>query len=190
VIISYSVSTNNVAGEQEAILTTLKAHLPPDDVHRAMQAFLRFYTRRGPFREDHSSWGDAEDPVTFWQLHFDDNNALAQLADRVLHTLANSVPCERAFSALNLVHTKTRNALTPERVNMLLYVQINSRTLRRDPLVEKLLEDEDEDEDDDLVADGEEDATFARPAHTKEALPTPDDHVEGSQDELVYIAMH
>jgi hypothetical protein len=38
----------------------------------------------------------------FWQLHFDDNNALAQLADRVLHTLANSVPCERAFSALNV----------------------------------------------------------------------------------------
>jgi len=62
----------------------------------------------------------------FWQLHFDDNNALAQLADRVLHTLANSVPCERAFSALNQLHTKTRNSLTPERVNKLLYIQINS----------------------------------------------------------------
>ena len=108
----------------------------------------------------------------------------------MLHTLANSVPCERAFSALNLLHTKTRNALTPERVNKLLYVQINSRTLRRDTFVEKILEDEDEDEENDLVVDEEEDATFARPAHTKEALPTPDDHVEGSQDELVYIAMH
>jgi hypothetical protein len=95
------------------------------------------------------------------------------------------VPCERAFSALNLLRTKTRNALTPERVNKLLYVQINSRTLRRDALVEKQLEDEDEDEEDDVVVDGEEDATFARPAHTKEALPTPDDVVEGSQDELV-----
>jgi hypothetical protein len=93
------------------------------------------------------------------------------------------VPCERAFSALNLLHTKTRNALTPERVIKLLYVQINSRTLRRDALVEKLLEDEDE--EDGLVVDGEEDAIFARPAHTKEALPTPDDLVEGSQDELV-----
>jgi len=105
----------------------------------------------------------------------------------VLHTLANSVPCERAFSALNLLHTKTRNALTPERVNKLLYVQINSRTLRRNASVGKLLEDEDEDEDEenDLVVDEEEDATFARPAHTKEALPTPDGLVEGSQDELV-----
>jgi hypothetical protein len=93
------------------------------------------------------------------------------------------VPCKRVFSALNLLHTKTRNALTPERVNKLLYVQINSRTLRRDALVEKLQEDEDE--EDDLMVDGEEDATFARPAHTKEVLPTPDDVVEGLQEELV-----
>jgi hAT family C-terminal dimerisation region len=123
----------------------------------------------------------------FWQLYFDDNNALAQLADRVLHTLANSVPCERAFSALNQLHTKTRNALTPERVDKLLYIQINSRTLRRDALVGKRLEDEDEDEDedDDLVVDGEEGAILARPAHTKEALPGPDGLDEGSQHELM-----
>jgi hypothetical protein len=58
----------------------------------------------------------------FWQLHFNDNNALAQLADRVLYTLTNSMPCERAFSALNQLYIKTRNALTPERVNKLLYI--------------------------------------------------------------------
>jgi len=119
----------------------------------------------------------------FWQLHFDDNNALAQLADRVLHTLANSVPCERAFSALNQLHTKTRNALTPERVNKLLYIQINSRTLRRDAIAEKTLEDEDEDEEDELVVDGEEGATFARQAHTNEALPGPFGPAESSQGE-------
>jgi hypothetical protein len=174
-----------LAGEQEVILATLKAYLLSDDVYRATQVFLRFYTRRGPFREDYSSWGYAEDPVTFWQLHFNDNNALAQLADRVLYILVNSMPCERAFSALNLLHTKTRNALTPERVNKLLYIQINSRTLRRDGLVEKLPEDEDEDEEDDLMVNGEEDATFTRSTHTKEALPTPDGLVEGSQDEFV-----
>jgi hypothetical protein len=76
-------------------------------------------------------------------------------------------------------------------VNKLLYVQINRRTLRRDALAGKLLEvededeDEDEDEEDDLVVDGEEDATFARPARTKEALPGPDGIAESSQDELV-----
>jgi hypothetical protein len=184
VVISYSVPTNNSIGEQERVLKTLKAYLPKEDVPRATQAFLRFYTRRGPFREDHSSWGYAEDPVMFWQLHFDDNNALSQLADRVLHTLANSVPCERAFSSLNLLQTKTRNALTPERVNKLLYVQINRRTLGRDALAGKLLEDEDEDEEDDLVVDGEEDTTFASPDRTKEALPDPDGIAESSQGEL------
>jgi hypothetical protein len=70
-------------------------------------------------------------------------------------------------------------------VNKLLYIQINSRTLRRKALVKKLLENEDEDENEDkdkendLVVDGEKDTTFARPAHTKEALPTPNDLVEG-----------
>jgi hypothetical protein len=189
VIIYYSVLTNSFIGEQERFLTTFRAYIPPSDVPRATQAFLRYYTRRGPFREDHSSWGYAKDPVTFWQLHFDDNNALSQLADRVLHTLANSVPCERAFSALNQLHTKTRNALTPERVDKLLYIQINSRTLRRDALVKELPEDEDEDEDeeeeDDLVVDGDEDATFVRPAHTEEAPPAPDNLAEDSRDEFV-----
>jgi hypothetical protein len=144
VITYYSVLTNSFLGEQEHFLTTFRAYIPSNDVPRATQAFLRYYTRRAPFRQDHSSWGYAEDPVTFWQLHFDDNNALSQLADRVLHTLANSVSCERAFSALNQLHTKTRNALTPERVDKLLYIQINSRTLRRDALVKELPEEEDE----------------------------------------------
>jgi hypothetical protein len=121
----------------------------------------------------------------FWQLHFNDNNALSQLADRVLHTLANSILCERAFSALNQLHIKTRNALLPKRVNKLLYIQINSRTLRRDALFQKLAEDDDEEEEDDLVVDEEEDATFARPAHTEEALPESDSLAEGLQDESV-----
>ena len=92
------------------------------------------------------------------------------------------MPCERVFSALHQLHTKTRNALTPERVDKLLYIQINSRTLRRD---EKLPEDEDEEEEDDLMVDGDEDATFVGPAHTEEALPGQDSLVEGSQGEFV-----
>jgi hypothetical protein len=76
-------------------------------------------------------------------------------------------------------------------VNKLLYIQINRRTLRRDALAGKLLEDEDEDDEDDendLMVNGEEAAIFARPAHTKEALPTPDGLVKGSQDEFVVKA--
>jgi hAT family C-terminal dimerisation region len=115
----------------------------------------------------------------FWQLYFNNNNALSQLADRVLYILANSVLCERAFSALNQLYTKTRNALTPERVNKLLYIQINSRTLRRDASVKTLSKDEDEEEDDDLMVDGEEDATFVTAAYTEEAPPGSDNLAKG-----------
>jgi hypothetical protein len=115
---------------------------------------------------------------------------LAQLADRVLYILVNLILCKRAFSALNQLYIKTRNALTPEQVDKLLYIQINSRTLRRDALVGKRLkdendEDEDEDKNDNLVVDGEEGAILTRPAHTKEALPGPDGLNEGSQHELM-----
>jgi hypothetical protein len=97
------------------------------------------------------------------------------------------VPCERAFSALNQLHTKTRNALTPERVDKLLYIQINSRTLKRDALVKVLPEDEKEDkeEEDDLVVDGDEDAIFVRPAYTEEAPSGPDNLAEDSRDEFI-----
>jgi hypothetical protein len=74
--------------------------------------------------------------------------------------------------------------LLPERVNRLLYIQINRRTLRRDPLVKVLKnEDENEDEDEDegdLWTDANEDATFVRPAHTTEALLGEDVPVEAS----------
>jgi hypothetical protein len=35
------------------------------------------------------------------------------------------------------------------------------------------------------VVDGDEDATFVRPAHTEEALPGPDNLAEDSRDEFV-----
>jgi hAT family C-terminal dimerisation region len=133
----------------------------------------------------------------FWQVNFDHNPALSKLADRILHTLANSVPCERNFSSLNVLHSKLRNALTVERVDKLLYIQINRRTLRGEGLY-RVLEDEDiedediedediEDEDieDEIMEDAGEDTTFIGPAHTTEAEQGEDAPVEVSDDELV-----
>jgi hypothetical protein len=73
--------------------------------------------------------------------------------------------------------------LLPERVDKLLYIQINRRTLRRDPLI-RVLEDKDEGEDD-LWTDAREDAIFVRPAHTTEALREEDVPTEAFEDELV-----
>jgi hypothetical protein len=114
---------------------------------------------------------------------------LAQLADRVFYILANLILYKRAFNALNQLYIKTRNALTPKRINKLLYIQINSRTLRRDALVEKRLKDEDKnenkDKEDNLVINKEEDAIFAKPAYIKGILPGPNGLNEGSQHELI-----
>jgi hypothetical protein len=103
----------------------------------------------------------------------------------VLYILINLVSYERVFSTLNQLYTKTRNTLTPERVDKLLYIQINSRTLRRDALVKELSKDENEEEEDNLVVDGDEDAIFVRPAHIKEVLLGPDNLAEDSRDKFI-----
>ena len=74
---------------------------------------------------------------------------------RLLHTLANSVPSERSFSSMNILHSKLRNRVTVERVSKMLYIQVNRRTLGRasKPAVqlEEELEKTDDDDDDDLI---------------------------------------
>jgi hypothetical protein len=118
----------------------------------------------------------------FWQLHFNHNPALSKLADRILNTLANSVPYERNFSSLNILHTKLRNALTVERVDKLLYIQINRRTLRREGLF-KILEEEEDEED--IIGDTSEDTVFGSPAHITEAGQGEDAAIKLSEDDLV-----
>ena len=42
------------------------------------------------------------------------------------------MPAERAFSDLNILHSKTRNRMKPETVKMLQTIPINSRALLRE----------------------------------------------------------
>jgi hypothetical protein len=49
----------------------------------------------------------------------------------MLNTLANSAPSKRAFSTIKATYTQARNRLTAERVNKLLFIQINSKVLVR-----------------------------------------------------------
>ena len=91
--------------------------LIPPTIQRALQAFLRYHTRRAPFADYRKSWDYAEDPEIFWQLHFDDHIPLSTLAHRLFPTLANSVPCKRNFSSMKVLHSKLRSRLTVERIN-------------------------------------------------------------------------
>src|ERR1700722_13741922 len=77
-----------------------------------------------------------------------------QLATRLFHTPANPVPSERSFSSMNIVHSKSRNRLTVERVGKMLYIQANRRTLGRVSKPAAQLEEEElETTDDDDVED-------------------------------------
>jgi hypothetical protein len=71
------------------------------------------------------------DPYTFWQFASEYSPGLAELAMRLFETPANSVPSERAFSTMNLTHTRYRNRLTVEKVDKICYIHINRRILDR-----------------------------------------------------------
>jgi hypothetical protein len=64
-----------------------------------------------------------------------------------MRTCANSVTSERAWSAMNFIHSKLRNTLSLEAVDKLLFIYINVRSLRKlnnlEPTDDELLELED-----------------------------------------------
>ena len=55
----------------------------------------------------------------------------AGLALELFNCTANSVACERAFSTMNFLHTKLRNRMTITTTDKLLFIYINSRSLRK-----------------------------------------------------------
>jgi hAT family C-terminal dimerisation region len=115
----------------DSCLNTLARYIEPHDLHTAQKTFLSYKNRTGNFAEGTRGWQFVEDPETFWQLHHGECPALATLAYRLQHTLANEVPSERAFSVMKLLKSKTRNKLNDERTNMLLFIQMNLRVLSR-----------------------------------------------------------
>jgi hAT family C-terminal dimerisation region len=61
---------------------------------------------------------------------------LASFAERLIRITANSVVSERAWSAMNFIHSKSRNSLLVDTVDKLIFIYMNYRALR------KLKEDE------------------------------------------------
>ena len=70
-------------------------------------------------------------PSRFWDFSRIHSPHLAELAMRLFNCPATSVPCERAFSTMNLTHTKHRNRLSVEKVDRLCFVHINRKILDR-----------------------------------------------------------
>lgn len=65
------------------------------------------------------------DPTDWWEKNETRYPRLAKVAKRYLCIPATSVPSERVFSACGLTVTKLRSRLTPEHVDMLIFLNKN-----------------------------------------------------------------
>lgn len=64
-------------------------------------------------------------PICWWKVNEGRFPTLATLAKRYLCTPGTSVPSERVFSAAGLTVNRLRTRLTPEHVNMLIFLNKN-----------------------------------------------------------------
>ena len=97
----------------------------------ALKELDEFRGKTGRFYSKLWCWELAEDASVFWNSATTLAPTIGPIAVRLMSTPATSVPSERAFSILNLVHTKLRNRLSIERVDKLQYIYINERVLRK-----------------------------------------------------------
>jgi hypothetical protein len=106
-----------------------------------MREFNAFRQQTGDFNPAASFWVMKDDIEVFWNSAKASTHYIGELALRLARTPGNTVPAERAFSDLNILHSKTRNRMKPETVKMLQTIHINSRALLRERK-EKQSEDE------------------------------------------------
>ena len=96
-------------------------------------SFIEFRARSGTFARSAISAIHTQDPALYWKSYVVDGStqhvALARIAVRMFEAVANSVASERAFSAMNLIHSKMRNRLGTEKANKQIFIYINQRVL-------------------------------------------------------------
>lgn len=115
----------------------LKEQLSEVNAAEAIKEFTRFRLKKGGSNLDDMFavtsivYDDGFSPIIAWGSLEMQGSVLAPVAVKVLDTLANSVPSERSFSAINHVHSKERNRLVTEKADKQTFCYMNSRVLRR-----------------------------------------------------------
>jgi hypothetical protein len=135
--------------EYHAVFNVFTSHSPPECHATLKSEFFRFKKRKGGF-DDPDYWTDdaVKDPVTFWSMASAMSPLLAEFAERLFTTPPNSVPSERAFSAMNLQHSRLRPNLSPKKIDKLCFIHMNCRALysQKYPYKKKLRELTEEEE--------------------------------------------
>ncbi|KAM0918616.1 hypothetical protein ACQ4PT_008738 [Festuca glaucescens] len=70
-------------------------------------------------------------PASWWRLYGGGAPDLQRMAVRILSLTSSSSGCERNWSTFESIHTKKRNRLTIERMDMLTNIQFNNRMLSK-----------------------------------------------------------
>ncbi|CAN6182580.1 unnamed protein product, partial [Urochloa humidicola] len=102
------------------------------DLKKVKEEYTRFSTCTGEFN-DYDSIYDRWilDPLNWWVNYGQSAPLLQHLAIKLVNQPASSSCCERNWSTYNFIHSMTRNQLTPERAEDLVYVHNNLRLMSR-----------------------------------------------------------
>jgi Protein of unknown function (DUF 659)/hAT family C-terminal dimerisation region len=109
----------------------LQQYLPSQNYVKAVSQLEQFRRQEGVFNPSSYLWQLKTDRIAFWDSASRHVPELGAIARRLVRTPATSVPSERAFSILNLMLNKLRNRLSNAKLDMLQYIYINKRILRR-----------------------------------------------------------
>lgn len=126
----YSMPFMSLA-EQYCVVMRWFTHHRVTNLTAAMQELDDFRFRRGRFVQGASIWEIRDRISVFWSVARHMAPTMGELAFRLAHTPANTVPAERSFSNLKIIHSVIRNRLSPLRVKRLLFLYMNSRVLER-----------------------------------------------------------
>jgi len=121
-----------------------------EDKKQIHSSFLEYRAQGSVFGSSYPAALHYDNPIMFWKSYLFDkkHSLLAKLSIRIFEAISNSIASERAFSCMNLIHTKLRNRLGSEKANKLIYIYMNQRVLDRnkslfigDP-IEKTIEEQ------------------------------------------------
>jgi len=116
--------------EYRSVFAVFTSYSPSDQHSTLKTEFFKFKKRKGAF-DDSDFWTDdtVKDPIMFWSIASAISPLLADFAERPFTAPPNSVPSERAFSAMNLQHSRLRMRLSVTKIDQLCFIHMNRRAL-------------------------------------------------------------